>query len=142
MDIKLPKRSLRIWQIRTGIVFLLLAAISLLIAVFTKWAWIAFAAVTVIAFLFEFVYLPKLLKSFDIAVGGGAVTVSFGVFMRITAVMPYPKLIFAEAFSSPLARLMKLSSVTLKAAKSRIIIPEIDGSDCENLLKFLSEEQR
>ena len=47
-----------------------------------------------------------------------------------------------EALGTPLAKAMGLSAVILKAARSRILIPELPASDTAKFIKTLAEGEK
>lgn len=138
MTFSLPQRTLWLWQIRIGIVFALLAGVSACFAALSVWLWIPCGVIVAAAAFCEFFYIPKLIKSYVITLKNGAVRVKHGVFVKFTTIMPYPKLIFTQTVASPAARMCKLCAVTLKAARSVTVIPEMDNEDARLILSLIS----
>ena len=54
--------------------------------------------------------------------------------------MPFSRMVCANSLATPLARKMRLSALTLKAARSRIIIPELDQKDVRYFIDYLTRE--
>ena len=136
---KLPVRTLLLWQIRVTVLFVLLGAVCLYFCSVYKWFWVL---VTVITAVFLFVilwYLPRFIRNYRIKLIGEAVIIENGVFIKTTHIMPYSRMIYTESFTTPLAKAMGLTSISLKAARSSIIMPEILVSDAVVLLKLLSK---
>ena len=136
---KLPVRTLLLWQIRVTVSFVLLGAVCLYFCSVYKWFWVL---VTVITAVFLFVilwYLPRFIRNYRIKLIGEAVIIENGVFIRTTHIMPYSRMIYTKSFTTPLAKAMGLTSISLKAARSSIIMPEILVSDAVVLLKLLSK---
>ena len=63
-----------------------------------------------------------------------------GVFIKTTHIMPFSRLVYAQSFATPLAKRMGLSALTLKAARSSIIIPELNAEDVDYYIDFLAKE--
>ncbi len=139
MTFSLPQRAMWLWQIRFGAVFALLAGTCACFTGLTGWLWIPCGVIIAVAAFCEFFYIPRLIKSYVVAAEGGAISVSHGVFVKFTYIMPYPKLVFSQTVASPVARLCGLCAVTLKAARSVALIPEMDKNDAKRLLAFISE---
>lgn len=136
---KLPVRTLILWQIRVTVLFVLLGAVCLYFCSVYKWFWIL---VTVITAVFLFVilwYLPRFIRNYRIKLIGEAVIIENGVFIKTTHIMPYSRMIYTKSFTTPLAKAIGLTSISLKAARSSIIMPEILVSDAVVLLKLLSK---
>ena len=136
---KLPVRTLLLWQIRVTVLFVLLGAVCLYFCSVYKWFWVL---VTVITAVFLFVilwYLPRFIRNYRIKLIGEAVIIENGVFIKTTHIMPYSRMIYTKSFTTPLAKAMGLTSISLKAARSSIIMPEILVSDAVVLLKLLSK---
>ena len=54
--------------------------------------------------------------------------------------MPFSRLVYAQSFATPLAKKMGLAALTLKAARSTVIIPEFDAKDIDYYIDFLARE--
>ena len=99
------------------------------------------AAVTAVVFLvLIFWYIPALLHSYEILFPSGAIVIKCGVFLKTTHIMPFSRMVCANSLATPLARKMRLSALTLKAARSRIIIPELDQKDVRYFIDYLTRE--
>ena len=85
-------------------------------------------------------YLPMLYKSFIIFADDDTVRLTYGVIFKTTQIMPYPRMIFAQGFSTPIARKLKLCAVSLKAARTQIFIPEINETDAKMLINTVAGE--
>ncbi len=128
-----------LWQIRVTVLFVLLGAVCLYFCSVYKWFWVL---VTVITAVFLFVilwYLPRFIRNYRIKLIGEAVIIENGVFIKTTHIMPYSRMIYTKSFTTPLAKAIGLTSISLKAARSSIIMPEILVSDAVVLLKLLSK---
>ena len=99
-------------------------------------AWVI-SIITVIMIVW---YIPAFFKSYEIKLIGEAIIINYGVFIKVSHIMPYSRLIYAQSFATPLARLMKVSTLTLKAARGWIIIPEIESSAAKEVIDSLSRE--
>ena len=57
-----------------------------------------------------------------------------------THIMPFSRLVYAQSFATPLAKKMGLAALTLKAARSSIIIPELNAADVNYFIEYLTKE--
>ena len=142
MEFKLPKKTLDLWKVRLTIGVLLFFGLFSYFCHGYGW----FLVVTLIIIcLYEFAffwYLPSLFKTYQIKYINGAVIIESGVFIKITHIMPYTKMIYTQTLTSPLARFFGLKAVTLKAARSRILIPEIPEAEAERLTTVLAGNEQ
>lgn len=142
MEIKLPKKTLDLWKVR------LTAAVLLFFGIFSYfchgYGWFLIATLIVIC-IYEFAffwYLPHLFRSYQIKYIDGAVVIERGVFIKVTHIMPFSKMIYTQTLTSPLARFLGLKAVTLKAARSQILIPEIPEDEAEKFTTVLAENEQ
>lgn len=138
----LPQKTLLLWQLRCGLVGVLLITGIALFCMITPWMLVPIAALAALLAVFILWFLPLYFKSYEIVLSDNAVIVNRGVFFRTSYIMPYPRLVFSSSFSSPLAKAMGLSSVTLRAARGLIVIPEMEAEDANALLTGLSGGDR
>lgn len=137
MTFSLPKKTRTLWQIRVVIVFLALCAAVAFFSRFTLWFLLPAAIIAAIGLLAAFVYIPFYFKSFAIAVDENAICISKGVVIKTTQIMPFPRLVFAQSFTSPIASAMHLKCIILKAARGWMLIPEMKNEEAEYLLENL-----
>ncbi len=136
----LPKRTALLWQIRIGGAGLIPIIALCAFAFITPWLLLAAAVLTVLLAVFLFWYLPRYFKSYEILFPKGAVVINRGVFIKTTHIMPFSRLVYAQSFATPLAKRMGLSALSLKAARSSIIIPELNAEDVDYYIDFLAKE--
>ena len=136
----LPVKTLFLWQIR---VVMLTAVIVWFcfryrnLLPFMDILAILFAAIGLLTVL---VYLPVFFKGYEILFKNEAIIINYGVFIKFSHIMPYTRLIYAQSFSSPLASIFGVTAVSLKAARSRVIIPEIENKDAKYIIDSLTGE--
>lgn len=136
----LPKKTVFLWQIRIGIIgFILLATICAFVFL-TRWMLLAAAIVAAVLAVILFWYLPRYFKSYEIIFPKGAIVINRGVFIKTTHIMPFSRLVYAQSFATPLAKKMGLAALTLKAARSSIIIPELSAEDVDYYINLLAKE--
>ena len=132
----LPLKTLFLWQIRivaaSFVLWFILEAANLGF----HYVLIPLAALTVFV---GFLYLPFYFKSFKIRYIKGAVAIDNGIIIRNTHILPFSRLIYTQTLTSPLARAFGIKAVTLKAARSRIFVPEMKKEDINELLADLAE---
>lgn len=136
----LPKRTAFLWQIRIGGAGLIFIIVLCGFSFLTGWLFLAAAVLTALLAVLLFWYLPRYFKSYEILFPKGAVVINRGVFIKTTHIMPFSRLVYAQSFATPLAKRMGLAALTLKAARSRIIIPELNAFDVNYFIDFLTKE--
>lgn len=139
----LPRKTLFLWQIR-AITFGILLCILMLIAktfIFLplKILWIILAVILSLSVLIAVLYMPLLFKTCKVVLLTEGVVVERGVFFKNTHILPFSKLIYTQTYKSPVARILGLTAVSLKAARSRVFIPEMSEEDASDLIIALSE---
>lgn len=136
----LPKRTAFLWQIRIGGAGLVIVIALCVFAFLTRWLFLAAAIFAALLAVFLFWYLPRYFKSYEILFPKGAVVINRGVFIKTTHIMPFSRLVYAQSYSTPLAKRMGLAALSLKAARSSIIIPELNAADVNYFIDFLTRE--
>ena len=142
MELKLPKKTLDLWKIRLTIGVLLFFGLFSYFCHGYGWFLIATLVIICLYELAFFWYLPSLFKTYQIKYINGAVVIESGVFIKITHIMPYSKMIYIQTLTSPLARFFGLKAVTLKAARSQILIPEVPEEAAEKFTTALAENEQ
>ena len=134
MTFTLSKKTRALWQIRIVFAFALVFLAVLFFSRYTIWFLLPAAIVATVGLITAFIYLPFYFKSYKIVVNKSFISISKGVVIQITNIMPYPRLVFAKSFTTPLSEAMKLKCIILKAARGWIFIPEIDCIHADYLL--------
>lgn len=137
MTFSLPKKTRILWQIRIFLVFALLCVSVAFFSRYTVWFLLPAAIIATLGLIFAFVYIPFYFKSYLITVDTNSIVITKGIFIKTTQIMPFPRLVFAQSFTTPIASAMKLKCVMLKAARGWILIPEIESVDAEFMLDNL-----
>lgn len=135
----LPKATLLLWQARTAVINIIVLAICLYFRTGTIWPLRLYGVFTVLCFLFIIFYLPRYIKSYKIRLVSDSVIIESGVIIKSTHIMPYSRLIYTQSFTSPLAKKLGLTAISLKAARSLIFVPELENKDAELIMKMLAE---
>lgn len=136
----LPKRTALLWQIRIGGAGLILVIALCAFSFLSRWLLLAAAILTALLAVLLLWYLPRYFKSYEILFPKGAIVINRGVFIKTTHIMPFSRLVYAQSFATPLAKKMGLAALTLKAARSSIIIPELNAADVNYFIDFLTKE--
>lgn len=137
MTFTMPQKTRVLWQIRIVFAFAVLCAAVAFFSRFTLWFLLPAAIIATLGLLFAFIYVPFYFKSYKIAVDDNSIIITKGVIIRTTNIMPFPRLVFAQSFTTPLSQLMKMKCVMLKAARGWILIPEIENINADYLLDNL-----
>lgn len=136
------RKTIILWQIRACAAFFAFALLFFVLAGSSLYFYVPAALVTVSGAAAVFWYLPAFFCNYTVHVGKTCVTVTRGIIIRTSRIMPYKRMVFASGYSSPLARLLGLQGVRLRAARADIRIPEMDA-DAANMLIFgLSEDNK
>ena len=138
----LPKKTLWLWQIRVVMLTAILIGLCFHFVPFPNILKIAVFIIAILGVIMVIWYLPVLFKSYEILFGNEAIIINYGVFIKFSHIMPYTRLIYAQSFATPLARLFGVTALSFKAARSRIIVPEINLSDAEMITSSLTSEAR
>lgn len=137
-----PAKTLTLWQLRATALWLFLSIICGYYSFKIKYLLIAVTVLTVLFILIIFWYLPKLFSLFKIRFINESVVLEVGVIFRNTHILPFSRLIYCQTTVSPLARVFGLAAVSLKAARSLLIIPEMKKEDAEKLVRRIEGKKR
>lgn len=138
VELKLPKKTLRVWQTRIFMVAVILSAFLCILFDFYTLS----ALLLILCAVISFVYLPLLFKSYTIILTDSYISVERGVFITSNKIMPRALLVYAESVSLPLSNALGLSAVILKAAKGFCVIPEIEKQRADELLVSTKDGKR
>lgn len=136
----LPAKTTALWRLRIAIFCANIICIIAFACRRFRWRLVIIIGILVIFAVLAFWYIPALCRSYRIVAKNGAVIIEHGVIIKTTHIMPFAKMIYAETFSTPLAKAMGLTALTLKATKSIVFVPEMETEQVEVLVKTLSEE--
>lgn len=137
MKFTLPKKTRFLWQVRIILAFAIVCIAVALFSRYTIWFLLPAAIIATIGLAASLVYVPFYFKSYEIKVDENAIIISKGIIIKTTNIMPYPCLVFARSFTTPLSSLLKLKCVMLKAARGWILIPEIENINADYILDNL-----
>lgn len=137
----LPKKTFLLWQIRV----VMLTALAVVACLYYGKAMPFLNSVAIIVCIISLIlivwYIPVFLHGFEILFQNEAIIINYGVFIKFSHIMPYSRLIYAQSFATPLARLFGVTAVSLKAARSRVIVPEIKLEDAIRVINSLTGEK-
>lgn len=135
----LPSKTLLLWQIRVVMLTTILVALCLFFKARFDFLGAVGLIIAIVGFFLIMWYLPQYFKHYEINIKDEAIVINGGVFIKVSHIMPYSRLIYAQSFATPLARLFGIASVSLKAARSRVIIPEIYAKDAVRIIDSLTK---
>lgn len=135
----LPKKTTILWQIRVIVVTFILASLCLYFVPFFSFLKVAAIVIAVLGVLIAFLYLPFFFKTYKIILSNDAVIVKFGIIIKLEHIMPYKRMIYAQSFETPMARIMGVTAVRLKAARSYLLVAEIEKESAQSIIDFLAE---
>ncbi len=142
MTFVLPKRTCALWQIRIVMVFALVCAAFAFFSRYTIWFLLPAAVSASVGLVFAFAFIPFYFKSYKITIDDGSIIINKGVIFKVTNIMPFPRLVYAQSFATPISTAMKIKGIMLKAARAWIFIPEIDNTDADILLENLRMKKK
>lgn len=134
MEFRLGRKTKTLWQLRAGVLFLLLLGIFLFFLRYSPFYLIPLFLFVTIGAVAVFWYLPKFFSKYSIFVGESSVVVTRGVFIETSHIFPLKRLVFAGGYSTPFSRIFGLKGVVLRAARANLIIPEIDEKSAGKLI--------
>lgn len=137
MTFTLPKKTRLLWQIRIIFAFATVCAAVAFFSRYTLWFLLPAAIIATVGLLFCFIYIPFYFKSYKIAVDDNSIIIKKGILIKTVNVMPYPRLVFARSFTTPISSFFELKCVMLKAARGWILIPEIENDNADFILNNL-----
>ena len=137
MTFHLPKKTRILWQMRIVLAFACVCAAVSFFSRYTLWFLLPAAIIAAMGLVFAFIYVPFYFNSYKITVDDNSISITKGVIIKTTSIMPYPRLVFAQSFTTPLSVMLKMKCVMLKAARGWILIPEIENVNAEYLLDNL-----
>ena len=136
----LPEKDLTLWRIWLVLVYLLLMFLcGVLLAFIPIAGCIAMAGVLAAGAAAWFWYFPQLRKSYRVTLSEKAVVLTRGVIFRQEYLLPCPRLIYVERFSTPLSALLGLQGLRLRAARGRLTISCLSREDAADFLERLHE---
>ena len=136
----LPRKTLWLWQIRVVMLTVLLIGACLWFIPSLKILKIFIFALWFLCLLTVLLYLPTSFKNYQILFGDDAIIINYGVFIKFSNIMPYSRLIYAQSFATPLARLFGVTALSLKAARSFVFVLEIGLRDAQKIISSLTSE--
>ncbi|MBR2489603.1 MAG: hypothetical protein IKB45_03945 [Clostridia bacterium] len=135
----LPRKTFLLWCIRVTFISILVFGGFMFLRRYSEFfRYLAIAVPFLYAVILIF-YLPALFKSCKISFINGAVIIKRGVFINNCHILPFTRMIYAQTIKTPLSRLFKLKAITLKAARSRIFVPELSNEDAKSFLSSISK---
>lgn len=135
----LPKKTTWLWLLRIVLVTFILVALCFYFAPLFAPLKIIAIVIGVLGLFIAFVYLPFFFKTYKIILSNDAVIVKFGILIKVEHIMPYKRMIYAQSFETPMARLLGVAAVRLKAARSYLFVAEVEKESAQSIIDFLAE---
>ncbi len=135
----LPKKTTWLWFIRIIVITFILVALCLYFTPLFAPLKIAAIVIGILGLIVAFVYLPFFFKTYKIILSNDAVIVKYGILIKVEHIMPYKRMIYAQSFETPLARILGVAAVRLKAARSYLLVAEIEKESARAIIDFLAE---
>ena len=138
-EYNLPRKTFLLWCIRITVLAILVFSGFIFLQRYLEIFRFFALAVPLLYAVTVIFYLPLLFKSCKISFKNGAVVIKRGVFIENCHILPFTRMIYAQTLKPPLSRLFKVEAITLKAARSRIFVPELTEEDAKNFLSEISK---
>ena len=135
----LPKKTTWLWFVRMILITFMLVALCLYVASLFSILKIAAIVIGILGLILAFVYLPFFFKTYKIIISNDAVIVKYGILIKVEHIMPYKRMIYAQRFETPLARILGVAAIRLKAARSHLLVAEIEKDSAIAITDFLAE---
>lgn len=136
----LPKRTVLLWQLRVVMLTAILIGVCYYFSnslPFLNWVAVFFGLLCLVVIAF---YIPAFFGAYEIFIKNDALIINYGVFIKVSHIMPYARLIYAQTFATPIARLFGLTMISLKAVRSRVIVPEIKLENAIKIINHLADK--
>lgn len=137
----IPKKTRFLWQLRISLIGFLPVAVLAALSPVTLWCLFAAGILAVLLLIFVLWYIPAYFASYEILFPKGAIIINRGVFIRTTHIMPFSRLVYVQSYSTPLAHSMRLAALSIKAARSSLIIPELPEEDVKLFINSVTKEE-
>ena len=138
----LPQKTKLLWQIRIALVGLVPSAVLLALSSVSLWFTVAGGFLLLLLIAAVFWYVPAYFDSFFLSFPNGAIIINRGVIIKTCHIMPFSRLVYVQSISTPLAKAMGLSALSLKAARSSVTIPELSVTDAERFINAVTGDER
>lgn len=135
----LPKRTIFLWMVRILVITFILVALCLYFTSLFSFLKIAAIVIGILGLIITFLYMPFFFKSYRIILTNDAVIVKYGILIKVEHIMPYKRMIYAQSYATPLARIFGVAAVRLKAARSYLFVAETNKNDVKSIIDFLAE---
>lgn len=135
----LPRRTTWLWFVRVILITFIFSMLCLYFEPLFSLLKIAAIVIAILGVILAFVYLPLFFKTYKIILSNDAVIVKYGILIKVEHIMPYKRMIYAQSFETPLARILGVTAVRLKAARSYLLVAEIEKESAQAIIDFLAE---
>ncbi len=135
----LPKRTSWLWFVRVIFITFILVALCFYFSPLFSPLKIVAVIIGIIGVILAFIYLPFFFRTYKIILSNDAVIVKYGILIKVEHIMPYKRMIYAQSFETPLARILGVTAVRLKAARSYLLVAEIEKESAQEIIDFLAE---
>ena len=135
MTFALPKKTRILWQARVSLA--LAALYALVVAFCHNFPFILLPTTIAMAIgsVFVLLYIYFYLMSYTVKIDKNAIYIKKGLFFNTVLIIPYPRLAVVKVFSTPITSALKLRRVLFKVAHGYVVLPEMEQTSAEQLLK-------
>lgn len=116
-------------------------AALLILCRLTLWCLLPAGLLLLLTLTAVFWYIPAYFKSYEISFPAGAIVIKSGVFIKTTHIMPFSRMVYLQTFSTPLAKAVGLTALSLKAARARVTVPELLSDEVMLFVNAVSAEE-
>ena len=137
----LPKKTKLLWQIIIAAIGFIPIAVMFALSSVSLWFTAAGAVFVALFAAAVFWYVPAFYESYSVSFSSGALIVNRGVIIKTCHIMPFSRLVYVQSISTPLAKTMGLSALSLKAARSSVLIPELAAADTQRFINAVTGKE-
>ncbi len=141
MKQQLSKNAVKVWRMRTALVFFVIMFLSGGIFVFSQLISLCVVAADIAGFLFAFfIAVPYVYKNTVLEVRKDGITIKKGVLMQKRMNILAKKIQYVELLQTPIQRYYKVYTVALHTAGATVFISQVDMAQSQRFRKYHREE--
>lgn len=133
----MPLKTIRLWQRRIAVIFILTIAILVSLALLSGWFIIPAVFLFALLIILEVWLLPLYLNSYGIELKSSCLRIKKGLIFKSETILFKTRLICLKTYILPDAKSVRLSLVVLKTYKGYVFIPELEEETVKRLQIWL-----
>ena len=133
----MPLKTIRLWQRRIAVIFILTIAILVSLALLSGWFIIPAVFLFALLIILEVWLLPLHLNSYGFELKSSCLRIKKGLIFKSETILFKTRLICLKTYILPDAKSVRLSLVVLKTFKGYVFIPELEEENVKRLQIWL-----